>query len=237
MFKIKHLIFLFLICLGYQGIAGFQLHPEALAPENIWGEDGHVAEEAIVADDEDLVLPEQEDPQANLNARFLEAACENDMEELQGLILEGAEVDTTNCYGENALHCATDAGVVRFLLMSGVDRDAQSHIGAHENPELAEMGFCVLPYYLVGGTPLHYAMNRENVDCVRVLLESGADASLETEYEFMSAYQYAEDYMEDTEEGDQIRDLLMRAHQKELMDEVLFYELPYAALIDDEEGV
>ena len=223
MFKIKHLLFLFLICLGYQGVASYPIPSEAPVQEE---------EDGVVADDEDLVLPEQEDPQANLNARFLEAASENDIEELQGLILEGAEVNVANIYGENALHLATDVGVVRFLLMSGVDRNAQSHIGAHEDPQLAEIGSCVLPYGLVGGTPLHYAISRENVDCVRMLLESGADASLETEFELISAYQYAEYYMQNTETGEAIRDIMMRAHQRERMDEVL-YELRHAAPVVD----
>ena len=48
-------------------------------------------------------------------------------------------------------------------------------------------------------------MDSENVACVRMFLESGADANIQTEYDFKSAYKYAEDYMKDTDEGNAIK--------------------------------
>ena len=115
--------------------------------------------------------PAKRDP--SKDAPLIEAATKGDVKEVERLLDEGADFNTLDRFGRNALHWAVGYGhraTVQLLLDRGADINARDRVGC---------------------TALHWAamcrdINGENVnggdvkEIVRLLLERGADVNAKT---------------------------------------------------------
>jgi ankyrin repeat protein len=78
------------------------------------------------------VRKEEEERQQEKNLNLVIAATDNDLEEMNRLLTEGASVDSKNKRGEPALHRAVIAGnaeAVELLLKKGANKEATDDRG------------------------------------------------------------------------------------------------------------
>ena len=108
---------------------------------------------------------------------------------VKAMLKEGCPVDVVNSYGWSVLHAAAVGGnaeVVRELLSTGCDMNAAANDGKTPLHIAAVRGNAEAALELIrseastgadvnGFTPLHSAVTSENEECVRALLEHGAD--------------------------------------------------------------
>lgn len=95
-----------------------------------------------------------------LEYELLEASQYGDLEYVNALISQGADVNTSDEDGDTPLHLACDYGhveIVKALIKTGADVNAKEWGG--------------------GSTPLHCAVRAKSLEIVEVLLESGADVN------------------------------------------------------------
>ncbi|PLR79861.1 hypothetical protein CVD25_09565 [Bacillus canaveralius] len=104
-----------------------------------------------------------------------QAIFNEDLAEAEQLLIDGADPNEMNEYGETALTLAISYDETDFiptLLEHGADPNLQDEYG---------------------WTPLMSAVSMENLEAVKILLEAGADPTL-VDSEGMSALDYAKDY-------------------------------------------
>jgi Zn-dependent protease with chaperone function len=106
---------------------------------------------------------------------LMTAASENDLEQIEILIEEGADVNEQSEFGSTALDWA---------IIDGQMEAAELLLEKGANPNSVDE---------YGTTPLMTAVFNENKDMVILLLENGADPALE-DTEGLTAYDYAQDY-------------------------------------------
>ena len=97
---------------------------------------------------------------ANKEAVLMTAAREGADERMQGLILQGADVNSRSFTDETALMAAARPEHVnsgRLLVQAGADVNSTD---AH------------------GNTALHWAVRNGNVECVKLLIQAGADVNI-----------------------------------------------------------
>ena len=114
--------------------------------------------------------------QAYLNAIFIEASKDGDIERLNWTLEQGADVDTRDQYGLRALMWATKYGhidIVKILVPKVADIDARlsskdwMFVRNEKNFEIAES--------YKGLTALKVALKEKNYEIAKVLLDNGAD--------------------------------------------------------------
>ncbi|MFC0559378.1 M48 family metallopeptidase [Halalkalibacter alkalisediminis] len=103
---------------------------------------------------------------------LMEASMEGDIQKAEQLLVEGADPNEPNEFGETPLILVEDPQLAQLLLDYGADPNSQDSYG---------------------WTALTSAVVIENVELAALLLEAGADPTLETE-EGLSAIDYATDY-------------------------------------------
>lgn len=127
---------------------------------------------------------------APLDEALFKAAGEGDARQVEGLLKQGADVNTQNHAGFTPLHAAASAGheaVVRVLLAKGAQINVADHIigvtplhgaasAGHEAVVrlLSEKGATLSGVAKVLGTPLHGAARKGHEAVVRLLLMKGA---------------------------------------------------------------
>lgn len=128
---------------------------------------------------------------------------------LEFLANNGWDVNGLNGAGENALHKASEYGVVEsvelLLSIPGIEIDCpdggQNETAMHYaargtgDPKIAELlwkkGFDLDALDVMDRTPLHKACQKGNVDFVKFLLEKGAEVDLYDNYEWKTALHLA----------------------------------------------
>ena len=114
--------------------------------------------------------------QTYLNAIFIEASKDGDIERLNWTLEQGADVDTRDQYGLRALMWATKYGhidIVKILVPKVADIDARlsskdwRFVRNEKNFEIAES--------YKGLTALKVALKEKNYEIAKVLLDNGAD--------------------------------------------------------------
>ena len=109
---------------------------------------------------------------------LIEAVVQGDIDTLRSLLVAGAEVDERNEYGHTALMEAASkarADIVRLLLEAGADPRKE------------------------GSLALDFAVRLGNLECVKLLLATGADANCDREDERLSE----DDRMEEDEDAEE----------------------------------
>ena len=95
---------------------------------------------------------------------FLAAARSGDVAQVQSLLADGADVNTSDAAGNTALHYAAAFGfsdIARTLVAAGADLDARGRID---------------------NTPLHLAAQEGHTDVASLLIDSGADVDAKNEF-------------------------------------------------------
>ena len=97
-----------------------------------------------------------------LNQEFLKAAKEGQVDAALRLIEQGAELDTRNADGQNAMHLAAIAGKTDMIIA------------------LIGLGATVNTIDNINWTPLHWAAERGHPETTACLLEHGAKLTTQT---------------------------------------------------------
>lgn len=104
-------------------------------------------------------------PEETLDMALLDCLANDDLEGMQNLIMEGANINYRNPKAsETLLHfavCREDDGIAKWLIEQGANVNAVAH---HRM------------------TPLHYAARLGNVQMVRLLINAGAEPHPKNEY-------------------------------------------------------
>lgn len=138
-----------------------------------------------------------------LKLAFIASAQSKNPELVKYLLAEGASVQSVGVYGRTALHLASmygDVSSVGVLLAAGADPNAEDHSGetvpcyAVEGTEnagkiavlrtLLSHGADVKKPNQHGTTPLHIAAFGSNAECIRILMDAGADVTARTQVSF-----------------------------------------------------
>lgn len=122
-----------------------------------------------------------------------EAAKSGDLEQVQRLVVEGADVNAKTTRNETSLMIASLAGqgeIVNYLLQRGADIDARNSSGLSSLHAAAYAGRTDIVSLLVakgaevndaanrfGVTPLHLAAEENQIETVQELLSHGADVA------------------------------------------------------------
>lgn len=124
-----------------------------------------------------------------LGKKLLQAASENDVENVR-LLMTGGAPFTGNWLGTTPLHAAAKAGhkeTVELLLKAGIFRDAKTKVERTALQMAAEEGHTAIVQMLLDHnadinakdmlrmTALHWAVERCHIDTVSLLLAAGAD--------------------------------------------------------------
>ncbi|XP_072915969.1 ankyrin-1-like isoform X9 [Hemitrygon akajei] len=133
---------------------------------------------------------------ADTATSFLRAARSGNLDKLLDYLKNGAEINTCNQNGLNALHLASKEGhvkVVSELLHNGIDLEAVTkkgntalHIAALAGQEqvvkeLVDYGANINAQSQKGFTPLYMAAQENHLEVVKFLLENGANQNTATE--------------------------------------------------------
>ncbi|XP_078285318.1 ankyrin-1-like isoform X2 [Rhinoraja longicauda] len=133
---------------------------------------------------------------ADAATSFLRAARSGNLDKLLNYLKNGAEINTCNQNGLDALHLASKEGhvkVVSELLHNGIDLEAVTkkgntalHIAALAGQEqvvkeLVDYGANINAQSQKGFTPLYMAAQENHLDVVKFLLENGANQNVATE--------------------------------------------------------
>ncbi|XP_051896976.1 ankyrin-1-like isoform X4 [Pristis pectinata] len=133
---------------------------------------------------------------ADAATSFLRAARSGNLDKLLDYLKNGAEINTCNQNGLNALHLASKEGhvkVVSELLHNGIDLEAVTkkgntalHIAALAGQEqvvkeLVDYGANINAQSQKGFTPLYMAAQENHLEVVKFLLENGANQNVATE--------------------------------------------------------
>jgi hypothetical protein len=130
-----------------------KIHPKGLTSLS-------AAQPYPIDDEEEFVpaqpRPEQKKPTKSIN----QAVVEGDIDQVQLLISEGADINSRNRMGWTPLHTAIRnhrQAVTEFLIAKGADVNAKDNSG---------------------WTPLHNAVNTGQIDAVELLITKGADVNI-----------------------------------------------------------
>ncbi|MFZ5867999.1 MAG: ankyrin repeat domain-containing protein [Thermodesulfobacteriota bacterium] len=125
------------------------------------------------------------------------AACLADMQAIQNLIKDGADVSAQGANGRSPLMCAAalnHSEVVKLLLAKGANVNARDEKGMTALMEAANRGYVHVARMLAdrgaeinaknseGRTPLMGAAERDHYEVVKLLLEKGADINAKEGY-------------------------------------------------------
>ena len=131
--------------------------------------------------------------QSDLDKQLLQAAMENNLDRINALIAEGANIEAKDIMRRTPLHLASNMGHVlcaRALIAAGADVDATDknkrsalyHAAANDNVDslrdLLAKRASVAKRSDKGQTPLHPAAKNGYTDCVVALIAAGADVEV-----------------------------------------------------------